>query len=274
MIRNSKWTFDAEQYQQSFDTYKLLFSLSQFSKSSLLYIEVWKRRCELPAHQKESFEAWSNHQWSFSWFGYCPKKDQFQTIPSLEEHWCRHSCCSWPIADTDHGSGDSGCTLRTIILFQLSPTKKHPMPSNPFELVVASFFQSSAMLGVFKSFKQPLKLQFSQLLMIFSSWWSSDLLMKTVSGDLQNLFSSDASSFLLVHSISFICSSKTYALKRDTKFFSMVLHTWTNISISNWQFLIPCYHQNLKDNVKHILFQQSPPFWWWQTLVFKIFNCC
>jgi len=23
--------------------------------------------------------------------------------------------------------------------------------------------------------------------------------------------------------------------------------------------------------VKHILFQQSPPFWWWQTLVFKMF---
>jgi len=37
----------------------------------------------------------------------------------------------------------------------------------------------------------------------------------------------------------------------------MVLHTWTQISISNWQFLIPCYHLNLKGNAKHILFQQS-----------------
>jgi len=36
----------------------------------------------------------------------------------------------------------------------------------------------------------------------------------------------------------------------------MVLHTWTNISISNWQFLIPCYHQNSNGNVKHILFKQ------------------
>jgi len=27
----------------------------------------------------------------------------------------------------------------------------------------------------------------------------------------------------------------------------MVLHTWTNISISNWQFLIPCYHQNSQE---------------------------
>jgi len=44
------------------------------------------------------------------------------------------------------------------------------MPSNPFELAVASFFQSSAMIGEIKSLEQPLKLQFSQLLMIFSSW--------------------------------------------------------------------------------------------------------
>jgi len=29
--------------------------------------------------------------------------------------------------------------------------KKHPMPSNPFELAVASFFQSSTMIGEIKS---------------------------------------------------------------------------------------------------------------------------
>jgi len=46
--------------------------------SSLLYIEVWKRHCIMPAHQKESFEAWSNHQWSATWFGYCPMKEKFQ----------------------------------------------------------------------------------------------------------------------------------------------------------------------------------------------------
>jgi hypothetical protein len=38
----------------------------------------------------------------------------------------------------------------------------------------------------------------------------------------------------------------------------MVLYTWTNISLSNWQFLIPCYHQNSQRFiVKHILFQHS-----------------
>jgi len=68
------------------------------------------------------------------------RRINFKSIPSLEEHWCRHSCCSCPIADTNQSSGDSGCTLCTIVPFQLSPTKKHPMPSNPFELVVASFF--------------------------------------------------------------------------------------------------------------------------------------
>ena len=42
----------------------------------------------------------------------------------------------------------------------------------------------------------------------------------------------------------------------------MVLQTWTNISISNWQFLIPCYHQNSKGHVKHILFNSImvPPY--------------
>jgi len=37
------------------------------------------------------------------------------------------------------------------------------------------------------------------------------------------------------------------------------VYTWTNISISNWKFLIPCYHQNSQEVVfKHILFQQNP----------------
>jgi len=43
------------------------------------------------------------------------------------------------------------------------------MPSNPFELVVALFFQSSAMLDEIKSFEQPFEALIPQLLMIFSS---------------------------------------------------------------------------------------------------------
>jgi len=144
----------------------------------------------------------------------------FKSIPSLKGHWCRHSCCSCPIADTTQSSEDSGCTLRTIVLFQLSPTKKHPMPSNPFELAVASFFKSFAMIDEIKSFEQPLKLQFSQLLMKNCFWWccfwwdSYDDVSSSGALCFQNHFSSDASSFLLVDSIALICSFRTYVLKR------------------------------------------------------------
>jgi len=86
----------------------------------------------------------------------------------MEEHWCRRSCYSCPIADTNQSSGDSGCTLRTIVLFQRSPKNKHPMPSNLFELAVALFFQSSAMIGVIKS-------SFEQHLKFFSLSASDDL---------------------------------------------------------------------------------------------------
>jgi hypothetical protein len=44
------------------------------------------------------------------------------------------------------------------------------MPSNPFKIVAASLSWSSAMLGVIKSFEQPLKLQVSHFLMNFSFW--------------------------------------------------------------------------------------------------------
>jgi len=37
-------------------------------------------------------------------------------------------------------SGDRGCTVRTIVLCQLSSTNKLPMTSNPLELAVASSY--------------------------------------------------------------------------------------------------------------------------------------
>jgi len=104
-------------------------------------------------------------------------------------------------------------------------------------------------------------------LLVSNFWWECfwwrQLLMIFRTPCLQNLFSSNAS---LQHKLPFCrfhCSHlffRTYAWIKETKFLSMVLHTWTNISISNWQFLIPCYHQNSKGNVKHILFQQCSPF--------------
>ena len=143
------------------------------------------------------------------------------------------------------------------------------------------------MIGVIIAFEQTLKLPVLHLLMIFrtsvdvSFWWTTS--EEDASDDVNFWWSSEPlvfrtsflqtlpcnSSFLFVESIALICSSRTYAWIKDTKFLSMVLHTWTNMSISNWHFLIPFYLQNSKGNVKHILFQQSPPFWWWQTLVLK-----
>ena len=94
MIRNSKWTFDVKQFQQSFGTCKIvIWVLLSNCRSSLLYIEVWKDQFHTN-DQIKSFEAWSNHQWSVVWFGYCPIRINFKSIPSLEEHCCRHSCCS------------------------------------------------------------------------------------------------------------------------------------------------------------------------------------
>jgi len=49
------------------------------SKSSLLYIEVWKIRWRIAStHKKSRLKLVDNHQWSFSWYGYCPMKDEFQ----------------------------------------------------------------------------------------------------------------------------------------------------------------------------------------------------
>jgi len=62
------------------------------------------------------------------------------------------------MVDTKQSTGDSGCTLCTIVLFQRSLKNKYPMPLNPFELAVASLFWSSLMLGVIKSLEQLLKL--------------------------------------------------------------------------------------------------------------------
>jgi len=84
LIRNSKWTFDAEQFQQSLTLCKLLYescicvSAYPNSRSSLLYIKVWKIRWKLQHIKKSRLKLDQNHQWSFVWYGYCPMKDQFQ----------------------------------------------------------------------------------------------------------------------------------------------------------------------------------------------------
>ena len=63
----------------------------------------------------------------------------------------------------------------------------------------------------------------------------------------------------------FICSFRTL-IRYITLF--MVLYTRTNVSNTNCQFLILCYHQNsLGFIVKHILFQQ------FQLMIYSLFHC-
>ena len=88
--------------------------------------------------------------------------------------------------------------------------------------------------------------------MIFSLWWdasdelASDDVITSGALCLQKHFdfrSSSLQRLLLIPLLSFVLLEPN----DDLKFLSMVLYTWTNISISNWQFLIPCYHQNSKE---------------------------
>ena len=126
------------------------------------------------------------------------------------------------------------------------------------------------MIGVIKSsFAQHLKsFSLSASDDLQNLWWRQ--LLVTASEEV--LLMTSTSLELLVFRTSFLqhkhpscwfhCSHfffQNLCLIQRHKILSMVLHTWTNISISDWQFLIPCYHKNLKGNVKHILFQQRKP---------------
>ena len=143
----------------------------------------------------------------------------------------------------------------TIVLFQRSPKNKHQMPSNSSELAVAPGFYSSAMIGViittfeqsFEAFQSSASEPTEPLM---TSAYDVQLLMTTTSEPLVFRTSFDQNAFLL-HKLPFCrfhCSHlffSTYAFK-DTKFLSMVLHTWTNISISNWQFFNTLLSSKLK----------------------------
>ena len=74
-MQNNNRVWDFELLYESCFCVCYVYPTSRFS---LLYIEVWKIRLESYQHNKESFEALINHQWSFVWYGYWPMKDQFQ----------------------------------------------------------------------------------------------------------------------------------------------------------------------------------------------------
>ncbi len=120
--RNSKWM--QNNFSRGLVLVKILwvfrsaFLHYQFSRSSLLYIEVWKRRCEIASTPKSRCWSLIFHQWSFAWFGCCPMKNKFE-IHSLSKGTSMQAkpysgavflSCS---ADTKQSSGERGCTIRT-----------------------------------------------------------------------------------------------------------------------------------------------------------------
>jgi len=121
------------------------------------------------------------------------------------------------------------------------------MPLNPFELAVVLLFHSSAMLRrhwIHWTIFESLSLH---LLMNFSLWWysasdelTSDDVITSGALYLQEHFDFMSSSLqmLLNFLFLFLCSLLFFQnLLMISKFFlSMVMYTWTNISISNWQF--------------------------------------
>jgi len=130
-----------------------------FSKSSLLYIEVWKRR-------------WSFDQspmiFYLIWLLFC--EGSISNPFKFRRNICAGRTVILVLQQRHKlSSGDSGCTFRTIVLCQRSSKNKHPMPSNLFELTVASLFWSSAMLDVLNNLWS-----FNSLIF----WWTS------TSGDL------------------------------------------------------------------------------------------
>jgi len=174
--------------------------------SSLLYIEVWKIRWKLPAHQKESFEAWSKSPmifcliWLLSYEGsisnaFIVWRNIVAGIAVIRVLMQRHK----------KSSGGSGCTLRIIVLFQRSWENKHPMLSNPFKLAVASLFWSSVMLDVIKSFET------LTLLTKDNFWWCSSW-RKTTSGDV-------ASDEVLLFNLLLMTSSLQEHLTSESLFF-------------------------------------------------------
>jgi len=139
------------------------------------------------------------------------------------------------------------------------------------------------MIGVIKSsFEQHLKGFSLSASVIFRTsddvnfWWtaSEEVLLMT-SASLEPLVFRTSYLQHKLPSCWFHCSHlffQNLCLNLKTLNLSMVLHTWTNISISNWQFLILCYHQNSKGNVKHILFQQWRFWWKWRRWYKKNLN--
>jgi len=118
------------------------------NKSSLLYIEVWKIRWNLPAHQNRVVWSLIKSPMIICLIWLLFYEGSFSNSLQVWSNIVADTAVVLVLADIKQSSGDNGCILRTKVIFQRSQLNKHPMPSNPFELAVVLFSQSSAMTGV------------------------------------------------------------------------------------------------------------------------------
>lgn len=117
---------NAEQFQQSFGTYKILMSLV-FSITNLwvftpLYKGVKETLWNCQHIKKSRLKLWSITNDLLPDMVVVLWRINFKSIPIVKEHRCRQSCIqelfSCLIARTLQSSGGSDCTLRTIVLCQ------------------------------------------------------------------------------------------------------------------------------------------------------------
>jgi len=139
----------------------------------------------------------------------------FKSIPCMREHFCRQSCYPCLVAKHDQNSGEGGCTVRTLVLFQRSWNSKHLRFSKSISRPLIHFFMSLATLRqdkeipAFKALSSsaPDELQLLVILLLMNLLLMTSSLQEHF--ELQEHYSSDASSFLFVNSFSLFCSFRT-----------------------------------------------------------------
>jgi len=149
--------------------YSLYVYLYPTWKPSLLYIVVWKRRWRTASTHKRV--VWSllmtndllRDMVIVLW------RINFKSIPCMREHFCRQICYPCLVAKHDQSSGEGGCTIRTLVLFQRSWRSMHARHSKIISRPLLYLFTS---LETLKQDKKRFHLWVLQLLMNFSFWWS------------------------------------------------------------------------------------------------------
>jgi len=130
------------------------------SKSSLLYIKMWKIRWKIAStHKKSRLKLVDNHQWSFAWYKCCPMKDQFQMHSLyrgtfLQAELLSLSCCR----DTNRVVEE--VVVQFVQLFFVNALDRTNIQCFQISSQGSLLYSFSLLecLNVIKSFEHPLKL--------------------------------------------------------------------------------------------------------------------